>query len=176
MGANMKKEKRVILLVMTALLATAIIIVVVLKSKNGSADFGEYQEREPVHVEYDETYVPETPWYVQGFNSDKIAEHKTYAILDIEYDADNLLSEAPEWLKAKYQMYPEDTKMVLDTFYIMSNSGHSTFEESSNYAYYQFEGTTSVVVNVDGEDTCFVFDNENCYYYKLKDEIKPISQ
>ena len=165
----MKKGKRVIFLVIIIII-TLWAIAVVLKNKSGNSDFNKYQEKDSTYVEYDETYVPETPWYIQGFSGDKLTEYKTCDILDIEYDVDKLLSEAPEWLKAKYQMYPDDTKMVLDAFYIMNNTGHRTFEESNNYAYYQFEGTTSIVVNVDDEDMCFVFDSENCYYYKLKDE------
>lgn len=173
----MNKEKRVIfLLVIVALVSIAIIVVVGLKNKNGKGGFDKYQENETVYVEYDETYVPETDWYIQGFSGDKLADYKTYAIVDINYDVDKLLSEAPEWLKSKYQLYPDDAKMILDTFYIMNNAGYRTFEESDNYAYYQFEGTTSIVVNVDDEDTCFVFDSEKCYYYKLKDEIKPVSR
>lgn len=172
----MKKGKRVIFLLVIIALLVITIIVVGLKNKNGNGGFDEYQEKEPVYVEYDETYVPETHWYIQGFSGDKLADYKTYAIVDINYDVNKLLSEVPEWLKAKYQIYPDDTKMILDTFYIMNSAGGRSFKESTNYAYYQFEGTTSIVVNVDEEDMCFVFDSDNCYYYKLKDEIKPVSQ
>lgn len=107
---------------------------------------------------------------------DTIGEYKSFTVSDIDYKADAIVSNAPDWLKDEYIFYPDDwVGMFCYALSVKMFGSDVSFENTDAQTKYHYNSKDFCMgYRVNGTDMCFVFceDSSIVYVYEKAQELK----
>lgn len=107
---------------------------------------------------------------------DTIGEYKSFTVSDIDYKADAVISNAPDWLKDEYIFYPDDwVGMFCYALSVKMFGSDVSFENTDAQTKYHYNSKDFCMgYRVNGTDMCFVFceDSSIVYVYEKAQELK----
>lgn len=148
-------------------------------SEQSSVEYGEYvDENGNVTVILDPNPPKVSDNIKESFSEviDKIGEYKSFTVSDIDYKADAIISNAPDWLKDEYIFYPDDwVGMFCYALSVKMFGSDVSFENTDAQTKYHYNSKDFCMgYSVNGTDMCFVFceDSSIVYVYEKAQELK----